>query len=152
MGRPRIGTAEEAAERKRKQTADRVRRLRARRRATAAVPADTPTADDPPALPTPVYTPSPIAAMRLRQFIERIERLEEELAGTRSRDPALAAAWADERRQIQADLKAVWKELEGTGFSAVVTREILRLRKMDDADRREFETTVVLYKQALGME
>lgn len=145
MGRPRIGTAEEAAERKRQQTANRVRRLRERRRAEAAVPADAP--------PAPaVYTPSPIAAMRLLGFVERIERLETELAGTRSRNPALATAYAAERQQIQAELKAVLKELEDTRFSAAATREILRLRKMDAADRRELETTVALYKQALGMD
>jgi uncharacterized protein (UPF0335 family) len=149
MGRPRIGTPEEAAARKRQQTADRVRRLRARR---AAVPAGTPPADASPAPAIPVYTPSPIASTRLLGFVERIERLETELAGTRSRNPALAAAYATERAAIQAELKAVWKELEGTGFSAAVTREILRLRKMDEADRREFETTVALYKQALGMD
>ncbi|WP_377810319.1 GapR family DNA-binding domain-containing protein [Azospirillum sp. A29] len=67
-----------------------------------------------------------------------------ELAGTRSRNPALTAAYAAERQQIQAELKTVWKELEDTRFSAATTREILRLRKMDAADRRELETTVAL--------
>ena len=153
MGRPRIGTAEEAAERKRQQTADRVRRLRARRRAEAAIPADTPPADAPPVQPAPaVYTPSPIAAMRLQALDERIERLDGEMAATRTRNPALADAYATERAAIQDELKAAWKDLDASGFSVAATREILRLRKMDAADRRELETTVWLYKQALGMD
>ncbi|MGA1855001.1 GapR family DNA-binding domain-containing protein [Azospirillum sp. 11R-A] len=149
MGRPRIGTPEEAAERKRQQTASRVRRLRARR---AEALATTPPADAPPAPVVPVYMSSPIASMRILGFVEGIERLETELAAIRSRNPTLAAAYATERAAIQSELKAVWKELEDTGFSAAATREILRLRKMDDADRRELEATVALYKQALGMD
>lgn len=156
MGRPRIGTPEEAAERKRHQTAARVRRLRERRRAEqpapSSPPAGAPPADDAPAPSTPVYTPSDYAATKLRLFVERIERLDIELAGTRTRSPALAGAYATERATIQAELKAVWKELGDTGFSPTATREILRLRKMDEAGRRAFETTVFLYKRALGMD
>ncbi|MFP5516813.1 MAG: DUF2312 domain-containing protein [Alphaproteobacteria bacterium] len=154
MGRPRIGTPDEAEERKRQQTAIRVRRLRERRRAEAALPVDIPPADNPPAPPAPVYTPSPIAAMRLLSFVERIERLEAELAATRPRprNAALTGAYATERAAIEVELKAVWKELEDTSFSTAATREILRLRRMDPADRRELEATVSLYKQALGMD
>ena len=75
-----------------------------------------------------------IAAERLRQLIERIERLEDEKA-------ALAAAV----REIYAEAKAV-------GFAAKVLRQIIRLRKMDTADQQEMEALIDTYKHALGME
>ena len=153
MGRPRIGTPEEAAERRRQLTAARVRRLRGRRRASASAPAGDPVAEAPaPSAPAVRTADTDLAAMMLRRFVERLERLEAELAGTRTRDPALADAGAAERRQIGADLKATWKEIKGVGFSVAATREILRLRKMGEAKRREFEATVSAYKQALGMQ
>ena len=75
-----------------------------------------------------------IAADRLRQFIERIERLEEEKA-------ALAA----EVREIYAEAKSV-------GFDPKVMRQIVKLRKMDTADQQELEALIDVYKHALGME
>ncbi|MGQ9369678.1 DUF2312 domain-containing protein [Azospirillum sp. ST 5-10] len=74
-----------------------------------------------------------IAAERLKSFIERIERLEEEKKG------------------IADDIKEIFAEAKGTGFDAKIMRQILRLRKMDTADRQEQETMLELYKQALGM-
>ncbi len=75
-----------------------------------------------------------IAAERLRQLIERIERLEDE-----------KAAWAADVREIYAEAKA-------GGFDAKVMRQILRLRKMDTADQQEMEALIDTYKHALGME
>lgn len=74
-----------------------------------------------------------VAADRLKAFIERIERLEEEKKG------------------IGDDIKEIFSEAKGTGFDAKIMRQILRLRKMDTADRQEQETMLELYKQALGM-
>ncbi|WP_029009784.1 DUF2312 domain-containing protein [Azospirillum halopraeferens] len=74
-----------------------------------------------------------IAAERLKSFIERIERLEEEKKG------------------IGDDIKEIFAEAKGTGFDTKIMRQILRLRKMDTADRQEQETMLELYKQALGM-
>lgn len=74
-----------------------------------------------------------IAADRLRSFIERIERLEEEKKG------------------IQDDIKEIYAEAKGTGFDVKIMRQIIRLRKMDNADRQEQETILELYLQALGM-
>ncbi|KGM34476.1 MULTISPECIES: DUF2312 domain-containing protein [Bacteria] len=74
-----------------------------------------------------------IAADRLKSFIERIERLEEEKAG------------------IAGDIKDVYAEAKGTGFDAKIIRQIIRLRKMEQDDRREQEELLDLYKQALGM-
>jgi uncharacterized protein (UPF0335 family) len=74
-----------------------------------------------------------VAADELKQFIERIERLEEEKAG------------------IQGDIKEVFGELKGRGFDSKAVRSILRIRKKDFAERQEEEAILELYMQALGM-
>lgn len=74
-----------------------------------------------------------IAADRLRSFIERIERLNEE------------------RAALGADIREVFSEAKGAGFDAATMRELIRLRKMDAADRAEREALLDTYKQALGM-
>ena len=74
-----------------------------------------------------------VAAEELKQFIERIERLEEEKAG------------------IAGDIKDVFAELKGRGFDAKAVRQILRIRKKDHAERQEEEAILELYMQALGM-
>ena len=73
------------------------------------------------------------SAARLKSFIERIERLEEEKAG------------------IAADIKDVYAEAKGTGFEVKVMRQIVRLRKMETEARREQEELLDLYQRALGM-
>lgn len=75
-----------------------------------------------------------IAADRLKSFVERIERLEEE------------------KRGLQEDIKEVYAEAKGTGLDVKIIREIIRLRKMDKADRQEREALIELYKDALGMD
>lgn len=75
-----------------------------------------------------------IAADRLRSFIERIERLEEEKAG------------------LTADIREVYAEAKGTGFDSKVMRQIVRLRKMDSADRQEQEALLDVYRRAIGLE
>ena len=74
-----------------------------------------------------------IAAKRLRSFIERIERLEEEKAA------------------LAADIREVYAEAKGDGFDAKTMRQIVRLRKLDSADRAEQEALLDLYKAALGL-
>ncbi len=74
-----------------------------------------------------------IAAKRLRAFIERIERLEEEKAA------------------LGADIREVYAEAKGDGFDAKTMRQIVRLRKLDSADRAEQEALLDLYKAALGL-
>jgi len=74
-----------------------------------------------------------IAGERLRSFIERIERLEEE------------------RRTLAADIKEVYAEAKGTGFDAKIMRQIIRIRRMDKDDLDEQETLLDIYKRALGM-
>lgn len=73
-----------------------------------------------------------VAAERLRSFIERVERLEEEKKG------------------LSDDIKDVYAEAKGEGYETKVLRQIVRLRKMDRADRQEQEALLDLYLSALG--
>ncbi|MBC8242208.1 MAG: DUF2312 domain-containing protein [Alphaproteobacteria bacterium] len=75
-----------------------------------------------------------IAADRLRQFIERIERLEEEKAA------------------LTSDVREVYSEAKAVGFDPKVMRQVVRLRKMNAADQQEMEALIDVYKHALGME
>jgi uncharacterized protein (UPF0335 family) len=79
------------------------------------------------------FDTSSVAADELKQFIERIERLEEEKAG------------------IAGDIKEVFAELKGRGFDSKAVRSILRIRKQDHSERQEQEAILELYMQALGM-
>ena len=74
-----------------------------------------------------------VAGDRLRAFIERIERLEEEKAA------------------LAADIKEVYAEAKGSGFDVKVMRQVVRLRKMDKSDRQEQEELLDLYKRALDI-
>lgn len=74
-----------------------------------------------------------IAGDRLRSFIERIERLEEE------------------RRVLSADIKEVYAEAKGNGFEPKIMRQIVRLRKKDKEELDEEESLLDVYKRALGM-
>ena len=76
---------------------------------------------------------SAIAADRLRSFVERIERLEEE------------------RSALSADIREVYSEAKGVGFDTKILRQVVRLRKMDNADRQEQEELLTIYKEALGL-
>lgn len=74
-----------------------------------------------------------VAAEELKQFVERIERLEEERAG------------------LAGDIKDVFSELKGRGFDVKAVRTILKLRSKDHAERQEEEAILELYMQAMGM-
>jgi uncharacterized protein (UPF0335 family) len=74
-----------------------------------------------------------IAGEQLRAFIERIERLEEE------------------KKDIQEQIKEVFSEAKGSGFDIRIMRQLLKLRKLRDADRSEQEELLEVYKSAIGM-
>jgi len=76
---------------------------------------------------------SGFAKEHLRSFIERIERLEEEKAA------------------LAADIREVYSEAKGVGFDAKIMRQVVRLRKLDTADRQEQDAILDLYLSALGM-
>ena len=74
-----------------------------------------------------------IAGERLKSFIERIERLE------------------DEKRALGEDIKEVYAEAKGDGFDPKIMRQIVRIRKRDQDDLDEEESLLEVYKRALGM-
>ncbi len=75
-----------------------------------------------------------IAADELKQFIERVERLEEEQAG------------------LAEDKKEVYAEAKGRGFDVKTIRKIVAMRKQDESDRKEQAAILELYCQALGLD
>ena len=74
-----------------------------------------------------------ITAEELRQYIERIERLEEEKKG------------------IADDIKSVYSEAKGQGYDTKIVKQIIRLRRMEKAARDEEEAILDTYKEALGL-
>jgi uncharacterized protein (UPF0335 family) len=74
-----------------------------------------------------------VTAQQLKSIIERVERLEEE------------------RKGLGADIREVYAEAKGNGFDPKILRMIIRLRRMNEADRREQDDLLDTYKSALGM-
>ncbi len=74
-----------------------------------------------------------VAGAELRQFVERVERLEEE------------------KKAIADDIRDVFAEMKGRGYDVKVVRQILRMRKRDQSERKEEEAILEVYMQALGM-
>lgn len=74
-----------------------------------------------------------VAGQRLRNFIERVERLEAEKAA------------------LMEDSKEVYAEAKGVGFDVKIMRKIVSLRKMDTEKRREEKELLDLYLSAIGM-
>jgi uncharacterized protein (UPF0335 family) len=76
---------------------------------------------------------SGFAAGQLKSLVERIERLEEEKAA------------------LAADIREVYSEAKGQGFDTKIMRQVVRMRKLETADRQEMEAILDLYLSALGM-
>jgi uncharacterized protein (UPF0335 family) len=74
-----------------------------------------------------------VAGDRLKSFIERIERLEEE------------------KKALAEDIKEVFSEAKGVGFDVKIMRQIIRIRRMDEDDRDEQEALLDTYLRAIGM-
>lgn len=71
-----------------------------------------------------------IAADALRQYVSRIERLQ------------------DERSGLSKDIAEVYAQAKAMGFDKKVIREVIKIRRQDD--RGEFDELVALYLHALG--
>ena len=76
---------------------------------------------------------SGFAKDRLRSFVDRVERLEEE------------------KKALSDDIKEVYAEAKGEGFDTKIMRQCVSLRKLDKADFQEREAMLDLYLSALGM-
>jgi uncharacterized protein (UPF0335 family) len=74
-----------------------------------------------------------VSGENLKQYIERIERLEED------------------KKNIASDITDVYAEAKSNGFDAKIIRQIIKIRKMDHAEREEMETLLDLYMSAIGM-
>ncbi|HPQ50724.1 MAG: DUF2312 domain-containing protein [Alphaproteobacteria bacterium] len=75
-----------------------------------------------------------VAGKRLKSFLDRVERLEEE------------------KKALADDIKDIYAEAKGVGFDPKIMRKLVRLQKMETEKRREEEELLELYKAAIGME
>ena len=71
-------------------------------------------------------------AGQLKSLVERIEKLEEE------------------RGALSGDIREVYSEAKSAGYDTRIVRQVVRLRKMDKADRAEQEELLALYLDAVG--
>ena len=74
-----------------------------------------------------------IDASKLLSYVERVERLNEEV------------------KALQTDIKEIYDEAKSNGYDVKALKAIISLRKLDDAEREEAETVLDVYKAALGM-
>lgn len=74
-----------------------------------------------------------IAVERLRSLIERIERLEEE------------------KTSIAGDIRDIYAEAKSAGFDTKVMKVIVKLRKMNAADRDNEDYLTETYRKALDL-
>ena len=74
-----------------------------------------------------------LAVDRLRSLIERIERLEEE------------------QKALSSDIRDIFAEAKSAGFDVKIMRTIIKLRKMNAADRDEQEPLLEPYRRALDI-
>lgn len=72
-----------------------------------------------------------VAVEKLKSFVERIERLEAE------------------KTELAGDIREVYAEAKGNGFDVKIMRQVIKLRKMEVADRREQDELLEIYRRAL---
>lgn len=70
---------------------------------------------------------------RLQSFIERAERIQEEI------------------KALKSDLNEVFAEAKSAGYDVKTMKQIIRLRSKDPADLEEENTMLEIYIDALGM-
>ena len=69
---------------------------------------------------------------KLRQTVAKIERLEEE------------------KKEVAEQIKEVYGEAKAIGFDTTALRQLIRLRKIEKAEREEQEMILETYLIALG--
>lgn len=75
-----------------------------------------------------------VSGQRLKSYLDRIDRLEEEKKG------------------LADDIKDIYAEAKGVGFDVKTIRKLVRLRKMETQKRHEEEEILELYKAAVGLD
>lgn len=83
--------------------------------------------------PAPDIITGGLKSEDLRNYIDRIERLDED------------------RMAVVEDMKTVFQEAKSGGFDPKTMKEIIKRRKMDAHDLEEQELLLELYKDAIGM-
>lgn len=71
---------------------------------------------------------------RLRLFIERVEQLEKE------------------KSEIAEDIKDVYAEVKAMGYDAKIVKQLVRLRKLAENDRKEQYMLLETYASAIGLD
>ena len=75
--------------------------------------------------------PDGVAGPQLRAFVERIERVEEEI------------------RQLNEDKKSIYDEAKGEGFDVKILKQVVRLRQQDQKEREERDSLIDVYLRAI---
>lgn len=73
-----------------------------------------------------------VAAAELRQFVERIERLD------------------SEKKDLAEQQKEVMAEAKSRGYDTKVLRKVIARRKLESDARAEMDAVQEMYEQALG--
>ena len=73
-----------------------------------------------------------IVASQLRNYIERVENLEEE------------------KKELADMVREVYAEAKAHGFDPKIMRKVVQIRKQDKAEREEQQAQLDLYLEALG--
>ncbi|MHA1574547.1 MAG: DUF2312 domain-containing protein [Alphaproteobacteria bacterium] len=73
-----------------------------------------------------------IAKDQLQAFVQRIERLE------------------DEMKNLRDDTKEVFDEAKASGFDTKILKTVIKLKKMDPEKRQQEEEMIQVYEEALG--
>ena len=73
------------------------------------------------------------SASQLSQYIERIERLEEE------------------KRALMADIRDIYSEARATGFEPKIMRQIIKMRGLDREVLAEQDILLSTYRAAVGL-
>ena len=80
------------------------------------------------------HNSKPQIAGAMRQFAERIERLDEEV------------------KALKGDIAEVYAEAKGQGIDVKVFKQVIKARRMDRAEFQEMRAIERLYLNLLGME
>lgn len=81
----------------------------------------------------PLNTGGTPAPEMLRQYMERIERLEEE------------------KQALMADIRDVYAEAKAHGLNPKIMRQVIKLRSMDKQDLMELDAELETYRAALDL-
>lgn len=70
---------------------------------------------------------------KLKSYVDRIERLEEEKSG------------------IAQDIRELYQEAKATGLDPKIVKKVIALRKKSEEDRKQEQAMIDLYMNELGM-